>query len=37
MGLSGLEHSLIERARAAPMLGWVEAWVKVNSGTRNLT
>ncbi|OQW46255.1 MAG: hypothetical protein A4S16_11360 [Proteobacteria bacterium SG_bin6] len=36
MGLSGLEHSLIERARAAPMLGWVEAWATVNSGTRNL-
>ena len=36
MGLSGLEHSLIERAQAAPMLGWVEAWAAVNSGTRNL-
>lgn len=36
MGLSGLEHSLIERARAAPMLGWVERWAAVNSGTRNL-
>ncbi|MBX9815805.1 MAG: hypothetical protein A4S12_03825 [Proteobacteria bacterium SG_bin5] len=36
MALSGAEHALIERARAAPMLGWVEAWAAVNSGTRNL-
>ncbi|MBX9882020.1 MAG: hydrolase [Sphingomonas sp.] len=36
MGLSGLEHSLIERARVAPMRGWVETWAAVNSGTRNL-
>ncbi|GAA0731676.1 hydrolase [Sphingomonas japonica] len=36
MTLSASETTLVETARAAPMLAQVEAWVAVNSGTGNL-
>ena len=36
MAMSGAEQALVERAGAAPMLAWVQAWAAVNSGTRNL-
>ena len=35
-GLSSIEQSAVEWARAAPMLAQVEAWAAVNSGSRNL-
>ncbi|MEO6113834.1 MAG: hydrolase [Sphingomicrobium sp.] len=35
-GLSSIEQGCVERAAAAPMLGQVEAWAAVNSGSRNL-
>ena len=34
--LSSTEQSAVDRASAEPMLGQVEAWATVNSGTRNL-
>lgn len=34
--LSTIEAQLVERAHATPMLSWVESWVAINSGTRNL-
>jgi len=34
--LSSIEHKAIEIARDAPMLGQVERWAAVNSGSRNL-
>ena len=36
MGLTGSERAALERIDAAAMLRSVEAWVPVNSGTRNL-
>ncbi|MCW3837905.1 hydrolase [Sphingomonas canadensis] len=35
--LSPIEAAAVERARAAPSLARTEAWVAVNSGTRNLS
>jgi glutamate carboxypeptidase len=35
-GLSKIERDAVETAGAAPMLSQVEAWARVNSGTRNL-
>ena len=35
-GLTSIEQGCVERAAAAPMLGQVEAWAAVNSGSRNL-
>ncbi len=35
-GLTTIERDCVERAMAAPMLGQVEAWAAVNSGSRNL-
>jgi glutamate carboxypeptidase len=35
-GLASIEHDIVERAAAEPMLGQVEAWAAVNSGSRNL-
>ena len=35
-GLSSIEQGAVEQASAAPMLGQVEAWAAVNSGSRNL-
>ena len=35
-GLTSSERTSVERAMAAPMLGQVEAWAAVNSGSRNL-
>jgi len=35
-GLTTIERECVERAIAAPMLGQVEAWAAVNSGSRNL-
>jgi glutamate carboxypeptidase len=35
-GLTSEESAAIERAAAEPMLGQVEAWARVNSGSRNL-
>ena len=34
--LSSVERDVVERAAAEPMLGQVEAWAEVNSGSRNL-
>ena len=34
--LSSVERDVVERAAAEPMLGHVEAWAAVNSGSRNL-
>lgn len=36
MGLNIIEAAAVESARAAPMLAQVNAWVAINSGTRNL-
>ncbi len=36
-GLTSDEQGLLERAAAEPMLGQVEAWAAVNSGSHNLT
>ncbi|MEO7634725.1 MAG: hydrolase, partial [Sphingomicrobium sp.] len=35
-GLSSIEHSVVERAAAEPMLDQVLSWAAVNSGSRNL-
>ena len=35
-GLASTEQECVERAAAEPMLGQVEAWAAVNSGSRNL-
>ena len=35
-GLASTEQDCVERAAAEPMLGQVEAWAAVNSGSRNL-
>lgn len=35
-GLSSTEQDCVERAAAEPMLDQVEAWARVNSGSRNL-
>ena len=35
-GLTTIEQACVERASGEPMLGQVEAWAAVNSGTRNL-
>jgi glutamate carboxypeptidase len=35
-GLASFEQECVERAAAAPMLGQVEAWAAINSGSRNL-
>src|SRR5687767_9800519 len=34
--LSSVERDVVERPAAEPMLGQVEAWAAVNSGSRNL-
>ncbi len=34
--MSSAEREIVERAKAEPMLGQVEAWAAVNSGSRNL-
>ncbi|MBO9713776.1 hydrolase [Sphingomonas sp.] len=36
MTLNAIESAAVERAAAAPMLARTEAWVAINSGTRNL-
>ena len=35
-GLSSIERGCVDEAAAAPMLGQVEAWAAINSGSRNL-
>ena len=35
-GLTSIERACVEQAMAAPMLGQVEAWAAVNTGSRNL-
>ena len=35
-GLASVERECVEQAAAAPMLGQVEAWAAINSGSRNL-
>ncbi|MEG8017429.1 hydrolase [Sphingomonas sp. LR55] len=35
-GLSTIERDAVDKAHAAPMLGQVETWAAINSGTRNL-
>jgi glutamate carboxypeptidase len=35
-GLASVERECVEQAAAAPMLGQVEAWTAINSGSRNL-
>ena len=35
-GMNSLERACIEQAAGTPMLGQVEAWAEVNSGSRNL-
>lgn len=36
MTLTTIEHALVERAAATPMLVQVERWAAINTGTRNL-
>ncbi len=36
IGLTSIERNCVEQAAAAPMLGQVEAWAGINSGSRNL-